>query len=135
MRQLGESFLGAQKVTNTITDLIKQKYLANAQFYQVYTLAEDDSNFICNFQYPDLSQIPFPGKKTFNNIERDVREKRMKMLNNYMRILLQLSVIKSHPALQDELLSFLEPEYDKSGPGGQLAKTVCDLSMRSYYFI
>ena len=57
-------------------------------------------------------------------MERNVREKRMKMLNDYMRILLQLSVIKSHPMVQSELLTFLEPEYDKGGPSGQLAKTV-----------
>jgi len=75
-------------------------------------------------QYPDIAQIPFPGKKAFNNMERNVREKRMKMLNDYMRILLQLSVIKSHPGVQNELLTFLEPEYDKGGGSGQLAKTV-----------
>lgn len=57
-------------------------------------------------------------------MERNVREKRMKMLNDYMRILLQLSVIKSHPILQNELLTFLESEYDKGSASGQLAKTV-----------
>ena len=57
-------------------------------------------------------------------MERNVREKRMRMLNDYMRILLQLSVIKSHPMVQIELSTFLESEYDKGGPSGQLAKTV-----------
>lgn len=57
-------------------------------------------------------------------MERNLREKRMKILNNYMRILLQLNVIKSHPLLQDELLAFLESEYDKNEACGQFAKTV-----------
>ncbi|XP_065220750.1 sorting nexin-13-like [Planococcus citri] len=78
-------------------------------------------------KYPDLAQVPFPGKKTFNNMERNVLEKRMKMLNNYMKILMQLNVIKSHPSLQDMLLSFLDPEFGKAVPGGPLSKTLDNL--------
>lgn len=57
-------------------------------------------------------------------MERNVLEKRMKMLNNYLKILMQLNVIKSHPTLQDMLLSFLAPEFGKNVAGGPISKTV-----------
>lgn len=79
------------------------------------------------FQFPNLSQIPFPGKKTFNNMDRTVLEKRMKMLNSYMQIVLHLEN-KAYSALHDMLATFLEPEFDKSGPGGHFARTVSNLN-------
>lgn len=57
-------------------------------------------------------------------MDRTVLEKRMKMLNNYMQIVLHLEN-KAYSALNDMLATFLEPEFDKSGPGGQFARTVC----------
>lgn len=57
-------------------------------------------------------------------MEREVLEKRMKMLNNYLKVLLQLGVIKSHPALSNLLLIFLQPDTDKVGPSDQFSKTV-----------
>ena len=41
-------------------------------------------------QYSKLAKIPFPGKKTFGNLERNVVEKRKKMLSEFLRILLGL---------------------------------------------
>ena len=77
-------------------------------------------------QYGDLGKLTFPGKKTFHNMERTVLEKRMKMLNDYMQILLQPGVIDTHPQLQKMLLAFLEQgDYDKGVTGGQIARTVC----------
>ena len=40
-------------------------------------------------QYLTLAKIPFPGKKTFGNLERNVVEKRKKMLAEYLSTLLQ----------------------------------------------
>jgi sorting nexin-13 len=58
-------------------------------------------------------------------MERTVLEKRMKMLNDYMQILLQRGVIDTHPQLQRMLLAFLEQgDYDKGVTGGQIARTV-----------
>lgn len=49
----------------------------------------------------------------------------MKMLNDYMQILLQHGVIDTHPQLQRMLLAFLEQgDYDKGVTGGQIARTV-----------
>lgn len=56
-------------------------------------------------------------------MDRAILEKRMKMLNDYLQILLQRGVIDSHKMLLAILLTFLEPgEYDKSS--GPFAKTV-----------
>jgi hypothetical protein len=77
------------------------------------------------FQYADLGKLTFPGKKTFHNMERTVLEKRMKMLNDYLQILLQRGVIDTHSQLQRMLLVFFEQEeYDKGVTGGQIARTV-----------
>lgn len=56
-------------------------------------------------------------------MERNVLEKRMKMLNNYIQILLHQDS-KAYPALHDMLIAFFEPLYDKAGAGGPFAKTV-----------
>ncbi|PSN51606.1 hypothetical protein C0J52_09091 [Blattella germanica] len=76
-------------------------------------------------KYGDLGKLTFPGKKTFHNMERAVLEKRMKMLNDYLQILLQSGVIDTHPQLQRMLLAFLEQgDYDKGVSGGQISRTV-----------
>ena len=73
--------------------------------------------------YSNLGKLNFPGKKTFHNMERATLEKRMKMLNDYLQILLQSGVTETHNKLLGMLLTFLEPgEYDKSS--GPFAKTV-----------
>lgn len=66
--------------------------------------------------YADLGKLPFPGKKTFNNMGALTLSKRMKMLNDYLQILLHSGVAETHPRLAGFLLAFLEPaEYDKAG--------------------
>lgn len=58
-------------------------------------------------------------------MDRAVLEKRMKMLNNYLQIIVQPGVVSSHPGLMQMLLSFFEPgEYDKRESGGQISRTV-----------
>ncbi|XP_069691932.1 sorting nexin-13-like [Periplaneta americana] len=76
-------------------------------------------------KFGDLGKLTFPGKKTFHNMERTVLEKRMKMLNDYLQILLQPGVIETHPQLQKMLLTFLEQgDYDKGVTGGHIARTL-----------
>ncbi|XP_034255128.1 sorting nexin-13 [Thrips palmi] len=75
-------------------------------------------------KYIDLAKLTFPGKKTFHNMDRAVLEKRMKMLNNYLQIIVQPGVLSSHIGLVQLLLSFFEPgEYDKGVTGGQISRT------------
>lgn len=73
--------------------------------------------------YNNLGKLTFPGKKTFHNMERSTLEKRMKMLNDYLQILLQSAISDVYNKLSGMLLTFLEPgEYDKSS--GPFVKTV-----------
>jgi len=62
-------------------------------------------------QYSKLSKIPFPGKKTFGNLERNVVEKRKKTLNEFFRHLL---ILKSndYPGLYDQIFTFLSPGWE-----------------------
>ncbi|KAK6618548.1 hypothetical protein RUM43_012939 [Polyplax serrata] len=72
--------------------------------------------------YVTLGKLTFPGKKTFHNMERATLEKRMKMLNDYLQVLLQSVESENYPKLQSMLLAFLESgEYDKTT--GPFAKT------------
>uniref|UniRef100_A0A1B6BYU1 Sorting nexin-13 n=1 Tax=Clastoptera arizonana TaxID=38151 RepID=A0A1B6BYU1_9HEMI len=76
-------------------------------------------------KYPDLNNLKFPGKKTFHNMDRKVLEERMKMLNNYLQMILQNNVLVSHPNLLNLLLLFFESgDYDKGLSYGQLTKTI-----------
>ncbi|RZF41068.1 hypothetical protein LSTR_LSTR002700 [Laodelphax striatellus] len=90
-------------------------YRRYSDFYELYQKVRE--------KYTDLSKLAFPGKKTFQNMERKVLERRMRMLNDYLPALLQTTVLASHPSLRGMLLSFFEPgEYDKGVTGGQITK-------------
>lgn len=84
-----------------------------------------DQTFIINCeQFPDLSKMSFPGKKTFHNMDRVVLEKRMKLLGSYMYELCQPNVVSTHHGLQDLLMTFLEQgDYDRV-TGGPISSTV-----------
>ncbi|KAF5288724.1 hypothetical protein FQA39_LY15296 [Lamprigera yunnana] len=76
-------------------------------------------------KFPDLSKIPFPGKKTFHNMERSVLERRMRMLGFYLQQLCQPNVLSSHLALKNMLMAFLEQgEYDRATSGGPISHTI-----------
>ena len=53
-------------------------------------------------QFPKLFKIPFPGKKTFGNLERNVVAKRQKMLNQWFVELLALRG-SDYPGLYDQV--------------------------------
>lgn len=66
-------------------------------------------------------------------MDRQVLERRMKMLNDYLQTILQNNILMSHPNLRSMLLSFFEPgEYDKGLTGGQLTRTVSILLINVY---
>lgn len=93
------------------------------------------------FQFPDLSKLTFPGKKTFHNTDRAVLERRMRMLGSYMHTLCKDSIINTHGGLKALLMTFLEQgEYDRANSGGPISHTVCEqlimsLSNNIYYRI
>jgi len=61
-------------------------------------------------QYLELSKIPFPGKKTFGNLERNVFEKRRKMLSEYLSELLRQDS-GMYPGLYEMIFTFLSPGW------------------------
>ncbi|XP_063234403.1 sorting nexin-13-like isoform X2 [Bacillus rossius redtenbacheri] len=91
-------------------------YRRYSDFYDLYQKVKD--------KFGDLGKLTFPGKKTFHNMDRTVLEKRMKMLNDYLQILLQSGVIETHASLKSLLLAFLEQgDYDKGVSGGHISRT------------
>ena len=62
-------------------------------------------------QYSNLAKIPFPGKKTFGNLERNVVEKRKKMLTEFLAILLGLEAA-DYPGLYEQIFTFLSPGWE-----------------------
>jgi len=69
-----------------------------------------------NSQFPSLEKIPFPGKKTFGNLERNIVQKRQKMLSVYLQEILSSSKSSSYPGLGELLLEFLLPSWGISRP-------------------
>uniref|UniRef100_A0A672J8J5 Sorting nexin-13-like n=1 Tax=Salarias fasciatus TaxID=181472 RepID=A0A672J8J5_SALFA len=60
-------------------------------------------------QFENLASIlKLPGKKTFNNMDRDFLEKRKKDLNAYLQLLLNPEMVKACPTLIPYVYDFLE---------------------------
>lgn len=72
---------------------------------------------IVNQQFPQLEKIPFPGKKTFGNLERNLVQKRQKMLSSYLQELLSDAKLPSYSGLGEQVYNFLLPDWSISRPG------------------
>ncbi|XP_068189394.1 sorting nexin-13 isoform X1 [Antennarius striatus] len=69
-------------------------------------------------QFENLSSIlKLPGKKTFNNMDRDFLEKRKKDLNAYLQLLLNPEMVKACPTLIPYVYDFLENKAYNKGKG------------------
>uniref|UniRef100_A0A915Q5M2 Sorting nexin-13 n=1 Tax=Setaria digitata TaxID=48799 RepID=A0A915Q5M2_9BILA len=64
-------------------------------------------NSLIQSRFPKLSNLCFPGKKTFNNLDSRFLEKRTKALNSYMMSILQPSVLEANPDLEALIFDFL----------------------------
>ncbi|KAM3719645.1 Sorting nexin-13 [Dirofilaria immitis] len=64
-------------------------------------------NSLIQSRFPKLSNLCFPGKKTFNNLDARFLEKRTKALNNYMMSILQPSVLEANADLETLIFDFL----------------------------
>jgi hypothetical protein len=62
---------------------------------------------ICS-KYDRLVDLPFPSKKTFGNMERHVLENRRKMLDQYLKSLLEPSALESNLGLIILMNRFLD---------------------------
>ncbi|XP_062979706.1 sorting nexin-13 isoform X3 [Elgaria multicarinata webbii] len=69
-------------------------------------------------QMEDLANLlRLPGKKTFNNMDREFLEKRKKDLNSYLQLLLAPEVMKAYPAITPYVYDFLENKAYSKGKG------------------
>ncbi|XP_077362517.1 sorting nexin-13 isoform X3 [Festucalex cinctus] len=69
-------------------------------------------------QFENLTSIlKLPGKKTFNNMDRDFLEKRKKDLNAYLQLLLNPEMVKACPTLLPYVYDFLENKAYNKGKG------------------
>ena len=74
-------------------------------------------------KYPNVSKLPFPAKKAFQNTQRSVLEHRMVLLNEFLRFLCEWA--ESNNELMTNLRDFLEPDTDdKKINGGAVVRTV-----------
>ncbi|XP_053084473.1 sorting nexin-13 isoform X3 [Pangasianodon hypophthalmus] len=69
-------------------------------------------------QFENLNSIlKLPGKKTFNNMDRDFLERRKKDLNAYLQLLLNPEMVKACPMLIPYVHDFLENKAYSKGKG------------------
>ncbi|XP_077347395.1 sorting nexin-13 isoform X2 [Lithobates pipiens] len=69
-------------------------------------------------QFENLASIlKLPGKKTFNNMDKEFLEKRKTDLNAYLQILLSPELLKAYPTLAAYILVFLENKPYNKGKG------------------
>ncbi|XP_017576448.1 sorting nexin-13 isoform X1 [Pygocentrus nattereri] len=69
-------------------------------------------------QFENLNSIlKLPGKKTFNNMDRDFLERRKKDLNAYLQLLLNPEMVKACPTLVPYVHDFLENKAYSKGKG------------------
>ncbi|XP_016428389.1 sorting nexin-13-like [Sinocyclocheilus rhinocerous] len=69
-------------------------------------------------QFESLGPIlKLPGKKTFNNMDREFLEKRKKDLNTYLQLLLNPEMVKACPMLIPYVYDFLENKAYSKGKG------------------
>ncbi|XP_066571654.1 sorting nexin-13 isoform X2 [Amia ocellicauda] len=69
-------------------------------------------------QFENLTSIlRLPGKKTFNNMDREFLEKRKKDLNSYLQLLLNPEMMKACPTLAPYVYDFLENKAYNKGKG------------------
>ncbi|XP_035038711.1 sorting nexin-13 isoform X3 [Hippoglossus stenolepis] len=69
-------------------------------------------------QFENMASIlKLPGKKTFNNMDRDFLEKRKKDLNAYLQLLMNPEMVKACPTLIPYVYDFLENKAYSKGKG------------------
>ncbi|MEQ2256450.1 sorting nexin 13, partial [Ilyodon furcidens] len=89
-------------------------------FWKTYRRYSDFHDFHMRIteQFENLTSIlKLPGKKTFNNMDRDFLEKRKKDLNAYLQLLLNPEMVKACPTLIPYVYDFLENKAYSKGKG------------------
>ncbi|XP_075969356.1 sorting nexin-13-like [Anticarsia gemmatalis] len=101
----GKTFgIYAIAVTRLSDNEVWHIYRRYSDFYDLHTSIKD--------KWPELGNVPFPAKKTFQNTSRSVLESRKRMLNSYLQTMASLARDAKYMTLlsQDYLGGFLSPE-------------------------
>ena len=109
------------RIINSIGDEDLQKiYRRYSDFFALQEKVKE--------KYPKLSNIPFPSKKTFGNMERNYLEKRRKMLDSYLKELLRPETLQEYAELILFMTRFLDHtssyESERSGVIKSATKSV-----------
>ncbi|XP_006240084.1 sorting nexin-13 isoform X1 [Rattus norvegicus] len=99
---------------------VHRRSLNTEEMWKTYRRYSDFHDFHMRIteQFENLSSIlKLPGKKTFNNMDRDFLEKRKKDLNAYLQLLLTPEMLKASPALAHCVYDFLENKAYSKGKG------------------
>ncbi|XP_055974022.1 sorting nexin-13 isoform X1 [Sorex fumeus] len=99
---------------------VHRRNLNNEEMWKTYRRYSDFHDFHMRIteRFENLSSIlKLPGKKTFNNMDRDFLEKRKKDLNAYLQLLLTPEMMKASPALAHYVFDFLENKAYSKGKG------------------
>uniref|UniRef100_A0A8C7B570 Sorting nexin-13 n=1 Tax=Neovison vison TaxID=452646 RepID=A0A8C7B570_NEOVI len=99
---------------------VHRRNLNSEEMWKTYRRYSDFHDFHMRIteQFENLSNIlKLPGKKTFNNMDRDFLEKRKKDLNAYLQLLLTPEMMKASPALAHYVYDFLENKAYSKGKG------------------
>ncbi|XP_058610489.1 sorting nexin-13 isoform X6 [Onychostoma macrolepis] len=103
----------------TIT-VIRKNSDGSEDIWKTYRRYSDFHDFHMRIteQFESLGPIlKLPGKKTFNNMDREFLEKRKKDLNAYLQLLLNPEMVKACPVLIPYVYDFLENKAYSKGKG------------------
>ncbi|XP_015413658.1 PREDICTED: sorting nexin-13 isoform X4 [Myotis davidii] len=99
---------------------VHRRNLNSEEMWKTYRRYSDFHDFHMRIteQFENLSSIlKLPGKKTFNNMDRDFLEKRKKDLNAYLQLLLTPEMMRASPVLAHYVYDFLENKAYSKGKG------------------
>ncbi|XP_047510444.1 sorting nexin-13-like isoform X1 [Pieris napi] len=101
-------------VTRSSDNEVWHIYRRYSDFYELHSAVKD--------KWPELGNLPFPAKKTFQNTSRTVLENRKRMLNSYLQHLTSISRDSRYLALLSPayLGGFLSPEIQTERHGNTI---------------
>uniref|UniRef100_A0A8C2D4Q5 Sorting nexin 13 n=1 Tax=Cyprinus carpio TaxID=7962 RepID=A0A8C2D4Q5_CYPCA len=114
----GESFNGSPtgSINLSLDDLSSGSVDESVQLHAF--ISDTGESLTLQYRSKTLGPIlKLPGKKTFNNMDREFLEKRKKDLNSYLQLLLNPEMVKACPMLMPHVYDFLENKAYSKGKG------------------
>lgn len=91
------------EVTQTFDGRPSQRWQTRRRYREF-----DEFRSVLSSKHADLSSIPFPGKRTFNNMSKEFLDKRTGALNAYLLALFRAEKQGIYAGLLEDLLCFLQ---------------------------